>query len=111
MQNDSNNIHVIASVLSPERSQSLESGSQRPFIQISFPPLSGAAVARLVNKQPKEVLKYLKLDSFQSLLRDCAGIPRFVEFVCKIADLAVPVNPDLERGCDDRKVLLNRVAE
>lgn len=102
---DSNDIHIIASIISPKRSQYLESCGRTPLIQISFPPLSGAAVAKLVNSLPEKERTLLQLDSFQSLLRDCAGIPRFVEFVCKIA-CRVAACPGLERGFDDRRVLL-----
>jgi hypothetical protein len=72
MRNDSNNVHVITSALSPEQLKSSDFGSQ-PFYQILFPPLSDTAVTRSVNNLPEKERGLLQQDSFQSLLQDCAG--------------------------------------
>ena len=81
-----NNVHVIVSHLSEERLNQLTTASQRPIYFVMLSRLSELAIQKLIEQQKDEdVQQLLKSPAFASLIVDCAGIPRFVEVLFRIA--------------------------
>jgi hypothetical protein len=74
----------IVTHLSPERIRAWETFSQRRLALVMNTALDDLAVDRLV-RSLKHCQVLLEWPSFVSLLNDCGGVPRCLEFVCLAA--------------------------
>jgi hypothetical protein len=76
----------IVTHLSPERVAFLATKSDRPLFLVMNTPLDDPAVSRLKGSLKHRAV--LEWPSFSSVLRDCGGVPRCLEYVCLAAESA-----------------------
>jgi hypothetical protein len=101
-------VHVIGTHLGPERISKLLSESGRTLQLIMMSPMDEHGVAKVIASLDEGTRGVLRKPSFVSLIRDCCGVPRCVEFLCKVAGTLKNMLPQF---ADDRSAALSRVAE
>jgi hypothetical protein len=77
-------VHVLVTSLSADALVATAGPSKRAVHAIVLPRLATRSVEELIKTLPDNLRKSLETDVFRASVRDCAGIPRLLEVVCKL---------------------------